>query len=233
MKTFVVGDLHGQYEIAENVLKLVDDNTRVVFVGDYLDSFTRHSVDCVGTLNIVLEACKSNPNNVIGLMGNHELSYLMGDMRCSGYNAATYAQILPIRTDINKFFSEYYKISENTIVTHAGITGLFDQSSIGNESAELKTIEMVLSEPEFKYAIGYARGGGYPHGGIFWCDWYREFIPFQHVSQIVGHSATRTGIVKNGNSYNIDCLETVIEENQEILLVHEDDSKERVNIHDI
>ena len=52
MKTIIVGDLHGRYEIAEKVLA---SGHNVVFVGDYVDSRENRSVeDQIKTIEIVL-----------------------------------------------------------------------------------------------------------------------------------------------------------------------------------
>lgn len=238
MKTFVVGDLHGKVEYAEKMLQLADQNhTRIVFLGDYVDSYDRKPLDSVNTVMVILEALRSN-DNVIALLGNHELSYLDPSMRCSGFNSAIAAHLTHLKTELFNHFQYYHWVDDQTLITHAGITANFDRTALGNCDAELKTIQMVLNEPEFRNAIGYSRGGSYPYGGIFWCDWRDEFVPFQHVAQIVGHTRTQTfaregGIQQNGNSYNIDCLEDAREESNEVLLIHEDASKEFVNIHDL
>ena len=86
MKTIIVGDLHGRYEIAEKVLEAKEDYN-VVFVGDYVDSREGISpVDQVKTIKLVLEAIKVSDGRVQGLLGNHELSYMKPEMQCSGYS---------------------------------------------------------------------------------------------------------------------------------------------------
>jgi len=86
MKTLVVGDLHGRWEVVEKVLK-TDYN--VVFVGDYLNSFDKTSLECLETLKLVTGAARDNPDKYTALMGNHELSYTGSEYTCSGYSRKT------------------------------------------------------------------------------------------------------------------------------------------------
>lgn len=92
-KTLVVGDLHGRWEIVEAALKF---NGNIVFVGDYLDSYTRSPYECCRCLSMVLDACESM-TNVTALFGNHEESYL--GMPCSGHNVQT-------QTEVNMFYRD-------------------------------------------------------------------------------------------------------------------------------
>ena len=71
MKTLVIGDLHGRWEIAEAALATEHN---VVFMGDYLDSFDRTSLECLETLKVVTNAVLAEPERVQALVGNHEMS---------------------------------------------------------------------------------------------------------------------------------------------------------------
>jgi len=73
---YAVGDIHGRADLLERALDLIDAhvgrvgarNPQVVFVGDYID----HGPDSAAVLARVRELAEELPDNVTGLMGNHE-----------------------------------------------------------------------------------------------------------------------------------------------------------------
>ena len=205
MKTLVIGDLHGRWEIAEAALATEHN---VVFMGDYLDSFDRTSLDCLNTLKVVTNAVQSEPERVQALFGNHEMSYLKAKMRCSGYNPKTASGLWPGWNETLKHFT----FVEGFLLTHAGVS-----------QTMLEDTDTTLGEYLYNYEhldIGYSRGGDVPLGGLLWCDWHEEFQHIPSVSQIVGHSEARhsnddNGILELGNSFNVDCNGTV---NQHLLI---------------
>lgn len=74
--TYVVGDLHGRYDLLELMLELIDAHIggtgsvdpQLVFVGDYID----HGPDSAGIVDRMRELTRDFPQNVTCLMGNHE-----------------------------------------------------------------------------------------------------------------------------------------------------------------
>jgi len=212
MKTLVVGDLHGRYEVAEKALA---SEYNVVFVGDYLDSYSRSSEECLETLRLVVDAPldPSTTKSVIALKGNHELSYSDLTSRCSGYKTKTQELLDSEFRGWDNWLLDYVWC-EGFLISHAGVsqlllsgTGLGLEDYLHNKS---------LTE------VGYARGGRVPIGGLFWCDWFEEFEPIPDTPQIVGHSGYRPhgvspGILQKGNSYNVDCLDRV----EEFLLIED------------
>ena len=204
MRTVVVGDLHGQHELVTQALSIKDAN--IIFIGDYLDSFDRTYDDCLECLDMVIAAVVAEPDRVFALKGNHEMSYLISKMQCSGYDYATQRGVTDRLHDMDHLLD--YMWVDEYLVSHAGVSdALLDTKNI--------TLEEYLEAGDFTQ-IGYARGGTTPCGGLFWCDFWREFDPVEGVPQIVGHSHGRPGgadpgIVKEGNAYNIDCLGRVNE----------------------
>lgn len=64
-----VGDTHGDLEASRAVVsKFLDKDTKIVFLGDYVDrgEFSKENID------YLLETRERNPDNVFLLMGNHE-----------------------------------------------------------------------------------------------------------------------------------------------------------------
>jgi len=202
--TLVIGDLHGRWQVVEKALESGYD---CIFMGDYLDSFTASVEDQARTLRMVLEAIKSDPDKYVGLLGNHELSYLDDTMRASGYKRAmSYHVIHEFQRDMHKHLKTHH-FHNKWLLSHAGVSqAILDEDSISlEEYLELKSFT----------AIGHRRGGMSPIGGLYWCDWYAEFEPTTQ-AQIVGHTGYREkgdseGIVTKGNAFNVDCLDRVDE----------------------
>jgi hypothetical protein len=199
MKTIIVGDLHGRVEIAEQILEMVSDYN-IVFIGDYIDSYDRSVEDQIGTLRLVLDAVNSSDGSVKALWGNHELSYMNPVMRCSGYNNET--AILLAHLDLSSLLN--YTWVDNFLISHAGVSQHLLE-------ARNETIEEYLGNGRYNQ-IGVARGGGDPVGGLFWCDWFREFEPLPDTPQVVGHSGYRQpgqhkGILQKDNSFCVDCFQ--------------------------
>jgi len=195
MKTLVVGDLHGKYEIVEEVLAM---DMPTIFVGDYLDSFDRSVEDQIRTLTLVLDAIESN--KAIGLMGNHELSYLRQGMRCSGYKGATAAHVIHLAERMHKLLLPFVRV-EGFLITHAGISVYMLQH-------KGLTVEEYLEKGEH-YDIGGCRGGSSHLGGLYWNDYNFEFVPVPGVNQIFGHTASQEGIREVDNNWCIDGLDYV------------------------
>lgn len=204
MKTLVVGDLHGRYDIAKEAIRLAcsDDYkvNKVVFLGDYLDSFTESVEDQIKTLLLVTNYARDYPDKVEALMGNHERSYLYPKEACSGWNqeTQTWVNAIGIR-NIEETLKTYTYVGD-FLCTHAGICkGLLEEQGT--------TLEGYLNSDEH-IQVGRSRGGWSGYGGLYWCDFFREFEPIEGVKQIFGHSHYQhSGAIKtNGDNYNLDCL---------------------------
>ena len=100
MPTIVVGDLHGQHEIVDKVMKYAGTELDVVFLGDYVDSFKRGPDDQIMTLQKVIAAALNHPKQVTALKGNHEMSYLDDRMRCSGWTFGVANLFKHLQTDV-------------------------------------------------------------------------------------------------------------------------------------
>lgn len=176
MKTIVVGDIHGHVDSVEKALAF-DGN--VVFVGDYLDSFSQSVENQVRCLTMVLDAIEDNPGRVVGLLGNHEMSYLDTTMRCSGYKMDTHQHIKHLHNRMLRFLREYWWV-DDYLISHAGIDQeLLDQLNI--------TWQEYLLVGKFKQIGSYR--GGYDHaGGLYWNDFNAEMIPPAGLKQVVGHT---------------------------------------------
>lgn len=149
----------------------------------------------------------------MALMGNHEMSYVHDQYRCSGHKGATKSHVMHM--DLSPL--KDYVFAEGFLISHAGVSQEYlDTYDI--------SLDEYLEAGEFDQ-VGYVRGGRHEVGGLRWCDWRYEFAPIENQPQIVGH--TRGQIVRNkGNSYCIDVLE---DDNTSVVLI-EDGNIEIVDI---
>jgi len=218
MKTMVVGDLHGDLQLAVDAVNYCKNNDlNLIFIGDYLDSFTFGRDEQLSLINFILDTVE-NSDTVSALLGNHEYAYLKDSMRCSGFSKGfryklAYANILSRM----KALLKDYIFNNGFLITHAGVSRFLitewraKNTVYSSDKSDLGVAYEILARAsDCIYNIGYSRGGSSECGGIFWCDWWEEFLPVEGLNQIVGHTAFRPskekGIVSKGNNYNIDCL---------------------------
>lgn len=200
MKTLIVGDVHGKVHVVERALA---QEHPVTFIGDYLDSFDRTIEDHLKCMELIFAAIDAGKAKA--LYGNHELSYLIPKMSCSGYNPkmAKYVDAIPsgdgapsdtrfeggLRKQMADRFVSFLFYEPNILLTHGGLDKrIWDQYNL-----TLTTLPQALAEwsndvDSPAYWIGRSRGGIKPCGGIFWCDFEREFHPIPGLIQIVGHT---------------------------------------------
>ena len=179
MKTIVVGDIHGHVISVEMALAMPYN---VVFLGDYLDSFSQSVEDQVRCLTMVMDAIDAEPDRVVGLFGNHEMSYLVESMQCSGWKQETATHVTHLKERMLNTLKDYYWVG-GVLVSHAGVDQeLLYQLGIG--------LEEYLEAAEFNQ-IGSARGGYAAVGGLYWNDFNMEMKPVDGLPQVVGHTNWR------------------------------------------
>ena len=219
MQTAVIGDIHGRIEV---MIAALNNHDRVVFVGDYVDSFDRTKLEQIQCLNLALE--RHNGGSIVCLRGNHEESYLDPDARCSGWNHVMNTHIMSIKEEVREL--PVYTWVDGILITHAGVSQHFlEEVLVGKyeytDEGDLAIINHYL-ECYYHQEVGYARGGSKSCGGLLWCDWSEEFTPIAGLRQILGHSAYRPGmmdwatgemvhekgVLVDGENWNIDCLGT-------------------------
>lgn len=200
MKIVVIGDIHGEHSW-KRVLDKEKEFDRVIFIGDYVDSFTVKAEQQLENLKDIIQYRKDNPDKVELLLGNHDLSYWRGFMQtCSGYQHAN-ARAYELIYEANR---QYFKIAtyqDNILFTHAGVTKSFLQrlGTIGTgRSAEGLAIELnskFAPDPDL-FGFVYGMGDYYGNHPDHSCVWVRptsllvDQVP--NVTQVVGHTTYRT-----------------------------------------
>ena len=206
MKYVFVGDIHGKVNKVEEALA---KEGKKIFVGDFIDSFDRSLEDHKRCYDLVLDAIEKGEAEA--LFGNHELSYLIPKHRCSGYDKGRKMLMDHYKERINASFKPYLLLASNFLVSHAGLT----KQIWDDEQLNLDVLPRVLEDwwPNTQspmHNIGRARGGPDRIGGMFWCDFNREFEPINELTQVFGHTRGRgiRAIDSGGmNNFCIDCLD--------------------------
>lgn len=192
MKTISIGDLHGL-----NLWKEIDPEKydKIIFIGDYVDSFKVSDDDILNNLKDIIEFKKKYMDKVELLLGNHDLQYMFIENLdihgCSGYRPSMSTSLHNIFKDNKDLFNVAFQYND-TVWTHAGIHyGWYKyrfKDYYGDTIAEkLNNAFRNYYLPLFD--IGRRRGGRYDIGGPFWCDQLELMgSPMRDIDQIVGHT---------------------------------------------
>ena len=195
MKTISVGDTHGTNHWQSIA---VDNYDKIIFVGDYVDSFTISNLDIKDNLLNIIELKKSYPDKVVLLLGNHDLQYMFKgfEHRCSGYRPEASIDLYQIFSENKELFQVAFQIDKH-IWSHAGFHKGWISQRFKEHFDGINTLADVVNErfnfhksdTEVLFDVGFLRGGNDFVGGPFWLD-ARNLIkkPVAGLHQIVGHT---------------------------------------------
>jgi hypothetical protein len=228
MRTIVLGDTHGR-----SFWKLIthkENADRVIFIGDYFDSFDIPGVEQIQNFKEIIEYKNKGTNEVILLIGNHDYHYMQGiSEQYSGYQH-NLAMSIQFELEDNKQHLQIAYQMDEFLFTHAGVSSEFMDSVFGKGGWQTENIAELLNE-QFKYkpqTFGF--GMAVDVTKSLWLDPYgdnREQSPIwirprslmavnretlrKQVIQVVGHTGvtTMTGQEKmsGGRYFLTDCLE--------------------------
>jgi len=224
MNTITIGDIHG-INIWKDVN--IDEYDKVIFVGDYVDSFDVSSGEIMYNLLEIIRLKEANPDKVILLLGNHDLQYMFSYVKygCSGYRPEMYPGLQQVFNDNKNLFDPSYSIEKDDqtyLWTHAGIhQGWYDQYFYpkfiylqqDKDLSLTQLIRIAFNREEYSlFQVGRLRGGYEDVGGIFWADKrLTSQKPMKNLHQIVGHTVTQRTETFNVNEYTsitfVDCLQ--------------------------
>lgn len=151
MKVLSLGDIHGRdkwmfhthgspYEF--NLWKISVENgapadnefwnefpymeyDKIVFVGDYVDSFELGNKVILRNLENIIFFKKMLPDKVVLLLGNHDVQYIVQNEICSGYRSEMRPDLANLFNDNKDIFQLAYQVNSEKGVhlwTHAGVT---------------------------------------------------------------------------------------------------------------
>jgi hypothetical protein len=188
---FVVGDVHGNYELVVGLLLkagilenhgrlgvLRRSSVKVVQIGDL--------ANCVGESRDDDLYCLTNARRWFDLVlvGNHEHPYF-GGPKFSGFFPFPEIREPLLRLERQGFVRPTFRVG-NILVTHAGVGTQWDMPSA--TSAQARLVSAWRNDPASPMfsSIGAARGGWSSTGGVLWADRGEPKEP--RFDQIVGHT---------------------------------------------
>lgn len=126
MKQVILGDTHGR-TLWKKILEAEKDADRIIFIGDYLDSFDVPGIDQLRNLEDILAYKKASSKEIILLIGNHDHHYFpeVGYTGTSGYQnkmATTFGAVLQKNRDL---FKMAFMDEHGNMYTHAGISSVW------------------------------------------------------------------------------------------------------------
>lgn len=230
MKTIFIGDLHGR-----SIWKLIvarENADRIVFVGDYFDSFELSAVEQLHNFKELMEFGEKSDKEVVFLIGNHDYGYFEGcdGTQTSGYQFKMAPSIKEVVREWKPKLQMAYRF-DDILCTHAGVSTDFMNGVFGIDGWSEGNIVELLNEQwkykpktfQFGAAVSITRVRYLePHGDNTEQSpiWIRPKSLMRsnktglkkQLIQVVGHTAQRNidikGMATGGRYYFIDTLET-------------------------
>lgn len=222
-----LGDIHAKpRELWDKLLDDFLDNSgsKLIFLGDYVDSYTASNRQVLDTLNYIINLKKKFTEDIVLLWGNHEHyawtpAHIDNPYWCSGYRPDLHYDLYEIFNQNKDLFQLAYQV-DNYLWTHAGISKGWWEYDYPFANKDLYHIadnlneSMRIMEPSI-FQVGRRRGGHKDVGGPLWADKYDTYKkPLDGLHQIVGHSRvddiTTYTINEDTSITYCDCLDSVV-----------------------
>jgi len=149
-KTLILGDTHGRSNWKLAIHQNKPD--RVIFIGDYFDSFDIPGLDQIYNFKEIVHYKESNPQvEVVMLIGNHDHHYYpeIGYTGTSGYQSGIAPSISQVINENRHHLQMAYGF-EDFLFTHAGVSPVFMDQVFGENDWSIETVVVDLNEL-FKY----------------------------------------------------------------------------------
>lgn len=145
MKTIILGDTHGR-----SVWKLAvyqEHPDRVIFVGDYFDSFNIPGVEQIHNFKEIIAYKETAPTEVILLIGNHDHHYFpeIGYTGTSGFQQGIAPNIMQV-IDENRHHLQIAYQFDDFLFTHAGVSTVFMDNIFGIGGWSVDNVAEELNE---------------------------------------------------------------------------------------
>ena len=217
MKTVILGDTHGRDYWKGIVASESPD--RVIFIGDYFDSFDNTAVEQMHNFKEIIDWKQSGQSEVIMLIGNHDYHYMRGvSQYYSGYQAGARPAIEQLLYENRQHMQMAYGMG-GFIFSHAGVS--MDWLQAHGYDNESNLIDWINDMWKYKPNVfGFAGRDPYGDSKISSPIWIRPYslqaanrdtLRDQFI-QVVGHTTQgkidTEGKSTGGRYYYIDTLGT-------------------------
>lgn len=196
MKIICIGDIHGR-TIWKQIVEKEADADKIIFLGDYFDSFDISGDIQLQNFNNILQFKDVNPEKVVLLYGNHEQHYIlygsrMTDERYSGFNSVYALQFKEVLHSAiqNDLVQLCYRNGE-LCCTHAGLTNTWlKNTGFSRENLEEFLNDLLKYKPRSFCFLGSNPYGDSIESGPLWVR-PRSLVkdpPSEKLVQVVGHT---------------------------------------------
>lgn len=215
MKIIAIGDTHGK-NIWEKIVEQEKDADKIIFMGDYWDSFTHDYTEQVRNFNKILEFKKNNWSKVKLLLGNHDYQYITKDERYSGFQDKYSLYIGKMVQDaINNEAITLGYTSGDFVFTHAGVTEEWWNNNIGENGDLVRELNtLIKSNPD---CLKFTPSSYFDNTGDSITQspiWVRPRALMSNAPegliQVVGHTKHKKLTITDGFIFT-DCLDYVNE----------------------
>ena len=217
----VIPDVHGRPFWREAVKEL-DGQTKVVFLGDYVDPYRWEGIlpeEALAGLEEIIDLKKKNPERVVLLLGNHDLGYLDPDIntcRRDSFRAMKLNRLFGENLDLfdlvhidtisrKPVLFSHAGIAEDWVRRHNDIVDANRPERLNEllHSADCSALFHALAD------VSWYRGGSDPIGSPVWADVdeYLDGAPLlPGYYHIFGHTFQPGGPVRVGDQgICVDC----------------------------
>lgn len=161
MKTLFLGDTHGRSVWKKIVEK--ENPDRVIFIGDYFDSFDIPGIDQIHNFKEIVEFKKSTDKEVVLLVGNHDLHYMNVGERYSGFQPALQFDISKVLTENMEHLQMAYSF-DNFLCTHAGVSHVWMNNTFGMYGWNCENLVEKLNDMFVFRPRAFCFSGSNPYG---------------------------------------------------------------------
>ena len=232
MNILTISDLHGRAVWKEADLAASD---RVIFLGDYTDSYVEIDETIYHNLLEIIELKKKKPDKFVLLIGNHDAQYMhFPHYRCSGFRAGAQPLLSSLFAKHEKLFQIAHQQGAY-LFTHAGVTDKWLTRLLTKTENQTLTItpdynlagllndvhQQSMRFQKLLFEVGPQRGGYDAYSGPVWADQSetkKDYLTGFH--QIVGHTPVRDFITVGNETGSItytDVLQTKTEFYQTVI----------------
>jgi hypothetical protein len=206
MKTVILGDAHGR-DLWKQIVEVESDADRIIFLGDYFDSFDLPGVVQLQNFLDIIEFKKNSDKEVVLLFGNHDYHYMPGytGLGYSGYQHGLAYQFRDAISENLEHLQMTY-LFEDVLCSHAGIGMEWVERHFPNTKiTDLQSVSMLVDSinDHFKYKPNIFEFNGFnPYGDNTYQTpiWIRPASLMQvnkgtklkeNVIQVVGHTQVK------------------------------------------
>ncbi len=225
MQVLTIPDLHGR-DSWKNALEQFPHADKIVFLGDYVDSYDLGNHIIYDNLYEIIQFKKGETERVELLLGNHDIQYMFfPKYRCSGFRPSMQYDLFGLFNENKRFFNVAFQVNNN-LWTHAGVSENWLEENFhvivqygltDNNYAEVFNVMLNSKDNDVLHQVSNLRGGYDDYGGITWADKQETMAaPLKNMNQYVGHTPLPKPFRYHMKGYDasityLDCLQTVEE----------------------